>query len=70
MGSAATCCTNIIPEKAIKGKDEVLSRIIQDNNDENINVINEKDYSKSLSNENEKIIKLKEVPIIHHQIFH
>ena len=38
MGSAATCCTNLIPQEAIKGKDEIISRYsIGDNKLNNVN---------------------------------
>lgn len=45
MGSAATCCTHIVPGEVIKGKDEILSRNQEDNNINNNNIINGMDVS-------------------------
>ena len=45
MGSAATCCTHIVPGEVIKGKDEILSRNQEDNHISNNNIINGMDVS-------------------------
>ena len=45
MGSAATCCTHIVPGEVIKGKDEILQRNPEENHIINNNIINGMDGS-------------------------
>ena len=54
MGSAATCCSHLVPGEVIKGKDEVLSRRIQEDNQNNIknDIIN--DISSNSNNNHNK----------------
>ena len=71
MGSAATCCTNLVPHEAIRGKDEIISRysignnkLNNLNNNNNINELDSKSNSNDDSNNNKIQQSFKQPPNI------